>query len=224
MTCDYDHTLCVSIQTFCCTPLWPVTTTTLCVPLCDLWLRLHTVCQYKDASMCSSVTCDLWLLCVSIQVLHCACSSVYHHILNRRFTVLSEWMMNATKVCLPRQNYVCLDKHVFVATAYFVATKDVFCRDKHVFVATKIILVADNITDNDSSQLHIGGRLHGALWLPTHLQCTPFFKLLTRTKQQLNGETWDAKYLSGFGWAVLLCCFGVQCLQDRWNSCFGFFF
>ena len=45
-----------------------------------------------------------------------------------------------------------------------------FCRDKHVFVATevsklcsKIILVADNITDSDSSQLHIGGRLHGAL-------------------------------------------------------------
>jgi len=53
---------------------------------------------------------------------------------------------NTTKLCLSRQlfvvtnvlsrqNYVCLDKHSFVAT------KDVFCvcRDKHVFVATKLL-------------------------------------------------------------------------------------
>ena len=40
----------------------------------------------------------------------------------------------ATKVCLPRQKYVCCDKHTFVAT------KDMFYHDKHVFVATKMIL------------------------------------------------------------------------------------
>ena len=73
MTCDYDHTLCA--------PLRPVTMTTHCV---SVYRRFNVfLCDYNH------------VLCVSIQVLRCACSSVYHHILNRHFTVFSEWMMNA---------------------------------------------------------------------------------------------------------------------------------
>ena len=68
----------------------------------------------------------------------------------------------ATKVCLPRQKYVCRNKHTFVATEIclrhvfvatnisrdksmlvateiFVATEIYVCRDKHTFVATKVL-------------------------------------------------------------------------------------
>ena len=33
-------------------------------------------------------------------------------------------------------------------------------------------------------------------------------------KQELNSEKGDVRYLPAFGWAVLLCCFGVQYLQE----------
>ena len=51
----------------------------------------------------------------------------------------------ATKVCMPRQNYVCRDKR-FVQR--FVATKDMFCRVKNVFVATKVTFVTTNVCCN----------------------------------------------------------------------------
>ena len=37
------------------------------------------------------------------------------------------------------------------------------------------------------------------------------------TKQQLNAEKWDVGYSSAFGWSVLLCYFGVLCLEDSSN-------
>ena len=49
----------------------------------------------------------------------------------------------------------------------------------------------------------------------------PFSSYKTTHKQRLNGEKLDVGYLLAFGWYVLLCCFGVQCLEECWhdNTC-----
>ena len=42
---------------------------------------------------------------------------------------------------LSRQNYVCLDKHNFVATKV-LSRRQKYCRDKYTFVATKDVLLS----------------------------------------------------------------------------------
>jgi len=37
-------------------------------------------------------------------------------------------------------------------------------------------------------------------------------------KHNLSVEKWGVGHLSAFGWAVLLCCFGVQCLDSRHHN------
>ena len=48
---------------------------------------------------------------------------------------------------------------------------------------------------------------------------SPFFSSCKATlSQQLSGEKWDVGYLSVFCWAVLLCCFSVQCFVFCHNN------
>ena len=45
-------------------------------------------------------------------------------------------------------------------------------------------------------------------------EVSSFSSYKTTLKQHLNGEKLDVRYLSGFGWAFLLCCAGVRRLEE----------
>ena len=90
----------------------------------------------------------------------------------------------------------------------------------------QLLLVLVYLVTWASVQTH--KRLNRTLFIMTKhnmriFRASPFFKLQMQNncKQQISGEKWDVGRLPTFALAVLLCCFGVHCLDlvlECWQS------